>query len=217
MSNDLFITSSNIKSSAFYQSVKNDFVNAWKDTNKPHPTVHNIWYINQSTSYGQPRFQAYVNYEQQIRNQLGGGNVIQQLYRGVKRACNIGDSNGQLQLCNLWNCDLCHILKTSYVLRNSGGAANFGTGIYTSSHSSKSHDYAINVNNQSRYHVILLSHIVVGNTYKVYNPAPGTSSPPWGCHSLEYVPSYNGQMKHPETVVYRTDAALPSVMIVYST
>ena len=51
---------------------------------------------------------------------LGRQDVTRELYRGVKRACNIGDSNNNLNLCNLSECDLCRILEASYVLRNSG-------------------------------------------------------------------------------------------------
>ncbi|PCH35011.1 hypothetical protein WOLCODRAFT_145608 [Wolfiporia cocos MD-104 SS10] len=218
MTADLFITSSNIHSSSFYRTVENMFLQAWQDTRKNRPHVHAVWYINAGSQLlGRPRFSDYLNYKAQIQRQLGRNKVEEELYRGVRRACNIGDDGHHLNLCNLAECDLCRILECRYRLRNSNGTANFGTGIYTSAHSSKADDYAINAHNQSRFHVVLLSHVVTGNTYSYQSPHPQITGPPNGYQSVGAIPKrQGGTLIHPETIVYRTDAAIPSVMVVYT-
>lgn len=60
-------------------------------------------------------------------------------WHGTKRTCNIGDE-GKTQLCTAPSCSLCGIIKNSFDLSFSAkntGFKRFGTGIYTSSTSSK--------------------------------------------------------------------------------
>ena len=65
---------------------------------------------------------------------LASGNERRR-WHGTGRNCNIGD-NGQTSFCSSPQCSLCCILRTSFDMARSKGG-NFGSGIYTSSASSK--------------------------------------------------------------------------------
>lgn len=123
-------------------------------------------------------------------------------WHGTTRECNLGD-NGNCTLCSSHTCSLCCIIKTSYNLNLFGKKTGwgryvafidvifcyldthvrFGHGIYTSSTSSKSNDYASNVN-PSGLKAILLNKVIVGKGYKMTQDNTSLTAPPSGYDSV---------------------------------
>ena len=116
-------------------------------------------------------------------------------WHGTKRECNLGDK-GVTSFCSSPACSLCRIIQTSY---NSSLAGSFGSGVYTSSTSSKSvpfpditirvfhifrsNYFSRNVS-QSPWKAILLNKVVVGKGYKLSATSPTLTAPPAGYDSV---------------------------------
>ena len=109
---------------------------------------------------------------------------------------------------------------------------SFGKGLYTSSTSSKSDDYASNSGKTSSSNkAILLNKVVVGKGYKVTENATTMTAPPPGYDSVSQtsqqrepqilIPSFKvlaekgGKLNHDELVIYDNDAIRPSFIVLY--
>jgi len=135
-------------------------------------------------------------------------------WHGTRRECNLGDQ-GQTKFCSSPTCSLCCIIRTSYDLKLFGkntGFGRFGRGIYTSSTSSKSNDYAKN-HCTSNLKAILLNKVVVGKGYKTVRDNRTLTRPPPGYDSV--LAETGGTLNYDELVVYRNEAIRPSYLIMY--
>lgn len=136
-------------------------------------------------------------------------------WHGTTRKCLVGDS-GHKDPCSSPACSLCCILKTSYNLNLFGkktGWGRFGSGIYTSSTSSKSNDYSRN-EIKSPWKAVMLNRVVVGKGYKLKQDDPTLTSPPAGYDSV--LGETGGSLNHDELIVYSNDAIRPSWLIMYA-
>ncbi|EIW79059.1 hypothetical protein CONPUDRAFT_59609 [Coniophora puteana RWD-64-598 SS2] len=157
-----------------------------------------------------------INRSQQVQNHTSGA-AEQYLFHGTRRACHIGDDRTQINPCNRSDCYLCHIIKCSFSMAHANANGMFGPGIYTSSVSSKSDGYVWNHHIHSHKHAMFLSNVVTGRSQKLYAASHGRRSPDNGYDSVEAVThKHGGSVDYPETVVYREDAILPSVVIMYT-
>ena len=130
-------------------------------------------------------------------------------WHGTRRKCNIGD-RGVTTLCTNPRCSLCSIIESSFDVgfyRGATGWGRFGTGIYTSSTSSKfapvpsnglslnmhltlrffpdrSNDYSINDGVVSDWKALLLNKVVVGNGVKLTHDNTKLTRPPPGYDSV---------------------------------
>ena len=122
---------------------------------------------------------------------------LQQRWYGASRNCNVGD-DGRAFLCHSPQCSLCRIVKFSFEMTHSTkkpGWGRLGSGIYTSSTSSKfvghsliativliplvcrPNDYGMNLV-PSPWKVVLLSCVVVGRSKKLATDQPTLTQPP---------------------------------------
>ena len=125
-------------------------------------------------------------------------------WHGTNRKCNIGD-DGRTSFCSSSRCSLCRIIKTSFdvsLAKQKTGWGRFGSGIYTSSVSSKSatrssvvaiwalirgvsraNDYSENLVD-SPWKAILLNLVVVGEAKVYKTDRPTLTEPPEGYDSV---------------------------------
>jgi len=91
----------------------------------------------------------------------------------------------------------------------------FGRGIYVSSTSSKSNDYVRNEDAaaNSALRAILLNKVLVGKGFKVKTNQVSLSEPPKGYDSV--LGEVGSDLNFDETIVYRSDAIIPSYLIMY--
>ncbi|EED81335.1 predicted protein [Postia placenta Mad-698-R] len=133
-----------------WKQVETKFNKSWRPPNKIiKPTIRHIYKIVESAMFLNP----YNTYRKRIGNECFR-------YHGTTRLCQLGNT-GQTTLCNLPECAVCNILRTSFSveLANPSGAYvlikfiivymtlltrtslplsdSFGAGIYTSSASNK--------------------------------------------------------------------------------
>lgn len=103
----------------------------------------------------------------------------------------------------------------------------------------ESDDYVKNHHIHSRKHAMFLSHVVVGNSQKLYQVSHGRVSPDYGYDSVSWIyqiletlktawprfllkqveavtRQHGGSVNYAETVVYHESAILPAVVIVYT-
>ncbi|CCM00821.1 uncharacterized protein FIBRA_02863 [Fibroporia radiculosa] len=93
----------------------------------------------------------------------------------------------------------------------------WGRGIYSTAASNKADYFAKNINNQSNDKVVLLSRVVVGKRAALRSKDTSLRRPPLGYDSIDALTSLQGgAVKYSEVVVYRDDALIPWVMIVYN-
>ncbi|CCM06417.1 uncharacterized protein FIBRA_08678 [Fibroporia radiculosa] len=136
-------------------------------------------------------------------------------WHGTRRTCAIGD-NAQAQLCTAPGCSLCSIIKTSFDVTLTGkrtGWGRFGSGIYTSSTSSKSNDYSANTGITSSLKAVLLNKVVVGKGCKETNNKTSLTAPPPGFDSV--LGETGGVLNYDELIVYTNDAIRPSYLVMY--
>ncbi|KAF7357342.1 PARP catalytic domain-containing protein [Mycena sanguinolenta] len=122
---------------------------------------------------------------------------------------------GNAQFCASTKCSLCRIIQSSFDISLSGsntGWGRFGKGVYTSSTSSKSHDYSHN-GCSSSFKAILLNKVIVGKGCKLTHDSPSLTAPPAGYNSV--LGEKGGSLKHDELVVYTNAAIQPSFLVIY--
>jgi len=140
------------------------------------------------------------------------------LFHGTNRACLLGENPKNVLLCKLSGCSLCTIIRESYDLNKCGTKnrfSRFGTGIYTSSCSSKADDYARNISSRANYRVMLLNRVTLGKSFELLQNAQDLRGPPSGYHSVCGIPGMD--LNYEESVVYSNDAIRPGYLLVYGT
>lgn len=113
---------------------------------------------------------------------------------------------------------MCCIIKTSFDLKffkAATGWGRFGHGIYATSTSSKSNDYAKNVGINSDWKALLLNKVIVGNGKSLINDDTSLSAPPEGFDSIVGEAAVGGSLNYDEIVLYNNDAVRPSYLVMY--
>ncbi|GLB40708.1 putative poly(ADP-ribose) polymerase catalytic domain [Lyophyllum shimeji] len=199
-----------------FKSVEEQFKTSWRHTGKRCPHVRRVYKIisPQANLASYNAYRAAVEARGQfVATGRAPGNENRR-WHGTRRECNIGDK-GRTTLCTSSNCPMCCIIRTSFDLTKFGsktGWGRFGKGIYTSSTSSKSDDYASN-DCSSKLTAILLNKVVVGRGCKMLNDNTTLTAPPPGFDSV--LAEKGGSLNHDELVVYRNDAIRPSFLVMY--
>ncbi|OCH85006.1 ADP-ribosylation [Obba rivulosa] len=198
-----------------YLEAKKRFVAGWQHPDKTYH-LEAIYYIVQDGAEAQAHLARNRAYLQAVKARVGDG-AEQYLFHGTRRACHIGDDNNNLYPCNNPDCFFCSIMKCSFSLAHVGAHEMFGKGIYTSSVSSKADGYVWNWHMHSHKHTMFLSNVVTGRVEPLLVPQPNRTAPDAGFDSTEGVTKpQGGSVEYPETIVYREDAILPSVVVVYT-
>ncbi|KAI0337034.1 ADP-ribosylation [Trametopsis cervina] len=138
------------------------------------------------------------------------------LFHGTTRGCLLAENERNGLLCNLPDCYLCSIIREGFDLQKCGRKnkfSRFGTGIYTSSCSSKADDYCSNTSEKATLRVVLVSRVVVGRTYRLRRNDVKLVAPPWGYNSITGEPGED--LNYEETVVYKNEAIRPAFLVVY--
>jgi len=199
-----------------FRTISDQFETSWRHTTKKCPNVRRVYKIVNSpalvNSYDTYRA-AIEKSGQFITKGRTAGNENRR-WHGTRRECNVGDK-GCTVLCSSTNCPMCSIIQNSFDLGRWGtktGWGRFGKGIYTSSTSSKSDDYASNDSN-SKLKAILLNKVVVGNGCKLMHDDSKLTAPPQGFDSV--LAEAGGSLNYDELVVYRNEAIRPSFLVMY--
>jgi len=201
---------------ALYDKAQGWFEDGWEHPDKTYE-LEAIYYINPEAPDVPQQYDDNLDYVRRVRRRMGGSDPQEYLFHGTRRACRVGDDDDHIWPCNLSDCNFCHILKLSFSLGHASAGGMFGPGIYTSSVSSKADEYVMNYHVRSNKHAMFLSNVVTGNSEQMYTAAHGKRSPSPGYDSVTAVTrSDGGSVTYPETVVYRTDAILPTMVIIYT-
>lgn len=198
-----------------FNSVADQHKASWRHTNKILPNVRYVYKIIAS----QASINRYEAYRAQVeaRGQFiakgrSEGNENRR-WHGTNRQCTLGE-NGNTSFCSSASCSLCSIIQSSFDLsrfKARTGWGRFGSGIYTSSTSSKSDDYSYNAGSSLK--AVLLNKVVVGKGYKLKTDDPSLTAPPAGYDSVLAEPG--SSLNHDELVVYTNDAIVPSYLVIY--
>ncbi|KAF9643747.1 hypothetical protein BDM02DRAFT_1355740 [Thelephora ganbajun] len=149
-----------------YKRVKELFEEGWLHPNKPLPAIRTIFKLLKTSD----EMCDYRLYNSNIEAEVGGGVVVSGLFfHGTNRACTLGDTRTNNELCNKKECNTCDY---PWLIRCwQDRFSRFGPGIYTSACSSKADDYFKNVISPSKVQsrVLLLNAVVYGNPHKLYH------------------------------------------------
>ncbi|KAF9440535.1 ADP-ribosylation [Macrolepiota fuliginosa MF-IS2] len=201
-----------------YGNVERQFIDGWRHLHKAKPRVKAIFKVISPPSFHMPYLQHRDRVLRDMRalmHQTDSPNE-QLLFHGTNRVCSLGEDNTSTHLCQLPECHLCCIIRNSFDVKKCGTKnkfCRFGTGIYTTSVSSKADDYTRNVNGNTATRALLLNRVIVGNPKMRTRNAVNLLSPPPGCHSVIGEPG--ADLNYEETVVYNNDAIRPAFLIIY--
>lgn len=196
-----------------YRSVKTQFIQSWKH-NTVCPDVRVIYKVI-CTEGSSAQYDQYLDMVEAKGNFMASGksrgNEKRRWY-GAGRKCLLGDP-GNTEFCEDKECLLCCVIRTSFNPSFFRGG-RFGTGIYTSSVSSKSSEYSSNVDIISGLKALLLSKVVVGNGMRLAQRTQSLNAPPQGYDSVigEVGP---GALNYDRLVVYNNNAVLPAYLVMY--
>ncbi|THH27652.1 hypothetical protein EUX98_g6532 [Antrodiella citrinella] len=203
-----------------YRESERLFRQGWQHPGKTYK-LKNIFYVIQDGPEAQRHLFNNRAYLSQLCGKYGttAATVERMLFHGSKRGCYLGEDKTQLYPCNNTDCFLCLILKCSFQLNKiTNPRLMFGKGFYTSSVSSKSDIYVENRKYiKSRQRAMFLSNVSIGRSQTLYQADNARTGPDFPFDSVEAATKANGgAVNYPETVVYREDAILPSVVIMYT-
>jgi len=210
-----------------FKDIENQFSSKWlHSANKPQIEV--LMSINYPQKHSTLcKYEAYCD---QIIKQGGyivyghgaKGNV-QRRFHGTNITCNLGIAGNSLH-CTSSNCSICGIVTKGFLLSKLGtgssqhvpGFSRFGSGIYFSATSSKSHDYSHKSETAlgKSKRCMLLCNVVVGRGYKLQKSDKTIYAPPNGYHSV--LGETGVDLNYDEVVIYNEDAAIPTHFIIYS-
>ncbi|CAM9544820.1 unnamed protein product [Ectocarpus sp. 4 AP-2014] len=190
-----------------YESVKTQFTSKWQKGNVP--KVENVFLIKMPMGV----VDKYLAYKNRVGNE-------RRRFHGTSRASDCDFFTGSKKRpCSSRTCVACNICMVGFKLVGTTrkSYARYGRGLYFSSVSGKSNDYADGSEqrrNGTRYRTMFLCNVAVGNA-KVTEAVdlPDDQCPGKGFDSV--VGNKGANLNFDETVVYDDAAAIPSYMIVY--
>ncbi|KAL4249305.1 hypothetical protein ABKN59_007006 [Abortiporus biennis] len=202
-----------------YNEICELFNQGWKHPEKQLPRIRAIYKIIFPESVVSP----FLKYQSSLSSAPSFWSPFVQrtctealLFHGTNRACLLGENTKNTMLCKLSGCSLCTIIRQSFDVSKCGNKhqfSRFGTGIYTSSCSSKADDYTRNLNGHAKLRVLLLNRVALGKTYKLRRNATDLKQPPSGYNSVSGIPGLD--LNYEESVVYNNDAIRPGYLLVY--
>ncbi|KAJ6544998.1 hypothetical protein DFH09DRAFT_1172433 [Mycena vulgaris] len=200
---------------ATYIQLEKHFQDGWLHPKKPKPHIDAIYEIvlTEESLISYLRYRALIELSRVPRHPNE-----QLLFHGTNQRCSLGKGEGKqrTRLCNIPECLLCSVIRTSFDVENCGKRhkfRRFGKGIYTTGCSSKADDYFRGLPDSS-FRAVLVNRVVVGNPWNRQHNAEELTEPPTGYHSVVGLPG--GDLNYGETVVYRNDAIRPAYLIVYA-
>ncbi|TFK27461.1 ADP-ribosylation [Coprinopsis marcescibilis] len=206
------------KSDAKYNEVSKSFKKGWKHPKKKRPHIYTIFRVTVPDHVLRPfhQYRARVAAAPGLAGRVKNPANEHLLFHGTTRSCLLGEDGRSTRLCNLPLCSLCCVIRNSFSIDKCGSKhrfKRFGTGIYTTSCSSKADDYTANIEQTSNLRVILVNRVIVGKPHRRKKNATSLTEPPCGFHSVIGEPGID--LNYEETVIYDNDAIRPAYIIVY--
>lgn len=200
-----------------YLDAQTSFINGWANQERALPTIRAIYRVEHRGQLASAHMNQWFQYRSNLRSQNTRGSAVDQvLFQGLTRACSIGEV-GVTTSCNEPGCALCHVLRCDFVDGHHRKVGYWGRGIYTTTASNKADHFANNTSSQSRCGVVLLHKVLVGKRAELGYKDTNLRQPPIGYNSVDALTSdQGGVVKYSEVIVYRDDAILPWIMIVYN-
>ncbi|KAF7341455.1 PARP catalytic domain-containing protein [Mycena venus] len=196
-----------------YIQLEKHFQDGWTHLSKPKPQVHAIFTIVLT----EDSLGAFLQYRALVETSRTPRDANEQLlFHGTAQSCLLGDEKRGTQLCKIAGCLLCSVIRNSFDVSKCGKRhkfCRFGTGIYTTTSSSKADDYFKGVP-ESPFRIVLVNRVVVGNPLTQQSNAEEITELPFGYHSVVGVPG--ASLNYEETVVYNNNAIRPAYLIVYA-
>jgi hypothetical protein len=144
-------------------------------------------------------------------------------FHGTGASCDFAVDLGRAP-CTSADCSLCSILGHGFLLRHAGSGPNaanrslrYGRGLYFSSTSGKSNDYAVRserARGRRRWRTMFVASVAAGRAFCTDEADLDVTAPPAGYDSI--VGEVGAHLNYDELVVYTEAAALPEFLLVYS-
>ncbi|KAF5984983.1 hypothetical protein FCOIX_2326 [Fusarium coicis] len=156
--------------------------------------VFSVRYKELAASY---RYRRYKRY---------GGSAVHRarwLFHGTSRACNAGEEkrSDKMKWCSKSTCGLCGILKSSFKFSKS-----------------KSDWFVKSLHKKSKLRAMFICRVISERPQRMKMADKHVTGPGRGYDSVEGLSHADGGiLTEPETVVYRNDAIVPVVVIMYET
>jgi hypothetical protein len=205
-----------------FSSIKEQFLQKWqKDGELGAPRVEKLFKIMVPNS----TYRAYEEYKNHALRSYGPGYNLKRRFHGTSctDACDFFVNLGGGP-CSRPECAVCSICQHGFLVDKSGQTARatsfglrYGEGLYFSSVSGKSHDYAGGSEKKERgrkYRAILLCNVVVGRAFLTTEGSLVGPFPRPGYDST--VGEVGPNLNYDEVVVYQNEAAIPAYLITYS-
>ncbi|KIO27726.1 hypothetical protein M407DRAFT_39829, partial [Tulasnella calospora MUT 4182] len=186
----------------------------WKHPQKTQPRVRRIFAV----SLPDDLCASYDAYKSRLQENHGLSGVNEKLlFHGTPRHCSLGEGDDWDTLCRMPNCNLCGILRSSFLVSRAGSAPDrkfmrFGRGIYTSSVSSKADDYTNDLDD-SPNKVVIVAKVALGKASIYYRTTASLTRPPSGYNSVQG--EVGQSLNYDEQVLYHDDAIRPAYVVVY--
>lgn len=222
-----------------WQIVAERFISEWKKPTIKMDKVHRIFKVYNTGR----RRKEFEEYRRELKKEMANDQTYDEIrkrvllhgneqtrYHGTTVKCRLGrppgggaegeaDAGGAAALCTSTDCSLCRILQVGFKksMCKKDRFQRFGIGIYTSSVSSKSHDYVKCTSSdvKDNYKVMIVCKVLVGRPHHYTRNARELEGPPRGYHSVQGDPGE--VLNYEELVVYDDRAILPAFIILYST
>jgi hypothetical protein len=190
----------------------------------PPPRVNNIFMIRVAEDI-------HDKYLEQVER-VGKSTEVRRFHgTSLGESCNLGIDLSS-KPCDSPDCAVCSICKTGFDMSKArdGAAARgwerFGPGLYFSSTSGKSNDYAqrsVRIRMGRKCQVMFLCKVALGREFKTSTDLPDLKKPPLGYDSVvgevgtDVVGNPGGtDLNYDECVLYNDESAVPSYLISYS-
>ncbi|KAF6755458.1 hypothetical protein DFP72DRAFT_811528 [Ephemerocybe angulata] len=201
-----------------YNEVARSFRHGWKHPKKKLPRIYAIFRVTMPERDLKPfhRYRAQVTSTPSLSLSVTNPANEQLLFHGTTRCCSLGEDKRSTRVCDLPQCNLCCVIRSSFDVKKCGSKhrfKRFGLGIYNTTCSSKADDYTANPDHASNLRVVIASRVIVGRPYRRKKNATTLTEPPCGYHSVIGEPGID--LNYEETVVYNNDAIRPAYVVVY--
>ena len=195
-----------------YQGIKEQFIASWTAPG-PKPTVQRVLQIrNPAPIY--ERYKSHVAGRREVRH-----------FHGTGMCCGFAINSNQ-RPCVDKECAVCSIGAQAFSMARAGGGPNaalmpaglrYGRGLYFSSTSGKSNDYAVSSERRRRgrrWRTLFVCRVAAGHAFCTQEAEHNFTRPPEGCDSV--VGEVGPHLNYDELVVYAEAAALPEFLLVIS-
>ncbi|KAG8997536.1 hypothetical protein FRB90_012489, partial [Tulasnella sp. 427] len=196
-----------------YEKISGLFRDGWQHSGKVRPKVLRIFAVSLPDHLSE----SYESYKASLGRRHGWDGINERyLFHGTHRYCSVGERDNDTELCEHSICSFCSILRTSFSISKAGSAGRlfqrFGTGIYTSSVSSKADDYS-NEHVYRETKAVIVARVALGKSSALHRDMVHLTAAPYGYGSA--LGEVGISLNHDEQVLYKDEAIRPAYVVVY--